>query len=395
MPAGTLGFVGPRLKEAREARGINGVSLAELVGVTRQAISQYETGSSKPSPETLEKIAASLNLPIAFFLTNAPPFDDAPVYFRSLSAATKSARLRERRRLLWHRHIVDFLSTFADLPEPRVPTLDAKAPAEISDEEIEEAAEQTREQWQLAPGPVAHVVDALETHGAIVVRSPLGADSLDAYSTWFGERPHVVLSDDKRSAVRSRYDAAHELGHLVLHRYMSTTTVSTPADVKELERQAHAFAGAFLLPAATFAGDVSIPTLDGFLALKVRWGASVGAMVMRARALSLVDDDQGRRLWVGYSSRGWRRREPYDDELAIEQPRILRAAFDIAKAEIGSVAQLRLTLPYARTDIEQLTSLPPGYLEQEIVAPVRSKITKLRSGHPGIINFPSHPRTNA
>ena len=39
MKLGTPGFVGPRLREAREGRGLTAMSLAELLGITRSAIS--------------------------------------------------------------------------------------------------------------------------------------------------------------------------------------------------------------------------------------------------------------------------------------------------------------------------------------------------------------------
>ena len=49
MSVGTPNFVGERLKEAREARGLTGVALADLVGVKRASISQYELGDASPA----------------------------------------------------------------------------------------------------------------------------------------------------------------------------------------------------------------------------------------------------------------------------------------------------------------------------------------------------------
>ena len=66
MRVGTPGFVGSRLREAREARLLRGNDLAEMVGVTRAAISSFERGHSSPSPTTLDRIAEKLNFKIAF-----------------------------------------------------------------------------------------------------------------------------------------------------------------------------------------------------------------------------------------------------------------------------------------------------------------------------------------
>ena len=74
-------------------------------------------------------------------------------------------------------------------------------------------------------------------------------------------RPLILLSADKDSGYRSRFDLAHEIGHLVLHRHIQRTTDS--ARHKLMEQQAHHFAGEFLLPAETFASEVLVPpTLD-------------------------------------------------------------------------------------------------------------------------------------
>src|SRR4051812_23724210 len=101
MKTRTPNFVGARLREAREARNITGVALAELLDVSRQAISQYESGSVTPHPEVLQQIAAKLRLPSHFFSTPARTKPRRPKFFRSMSSATKSARVRAERRYEW------------------------------------------------------------------------------------------------------------------------------------------------------------------------------------------------------------------------------------------------------------------------------------------------------
>ena len=95
MSTGISRFVGLRLKEAREARGLTVSSLADLIGVTRQAVSQYENGQVAPSANTMSQITRTLNIPLGFFLEPVAP-DEATssVFYRSMSATTKSARAR-------------------------------------------------------------------------------------------------------------------------------------------------------------------------------------------------------------------------------------------------------------------------------------------------------------
>ena len=57
MRSGTPRFVGGRLRQAREARGVSASALAALLGVSRQAVSQYERGPETPSPAVMHRIA--------------------------------------------------------------------------------------------------------------------------------------------------------------------------------------------------------------------------------------------------------------------------------------------------------------------------------------------------
>src|SRR5690349_8107394 len=122
-PHGTPGFEGSRLREAREARGLSAASLAEVVGISRQVISQYEHGQTAPTPDNLYLIAGTLNLPVAFFLQPPRALADRTVFFRSLAAATKGERAKAERRLDWLEDLVKYLETFVEFPAVAFPDL--------------------------------------------------------------------------------------------------------------------------------------------------------------------------------------------------------------------------------------------------------------------------------
>lgn len=368
MKPGTPGFVGARLREAREARGLTATSLAELLGVTRQAVSQYETGSGSPSPETMDKIATMLNLPLLFFCRPVAEEPERTVFYRSMSAATKAARIKAETRINWVRDILVLIEEYVDLPATNLPPLGLPAEiTRISVEQIEEAAAAARRYWGLGNGPIPDVVRLLEKNGVIVARASLDADTLDAFSTWAGDRPVIVLGADKGSAARSRFDAGHELGHLLMHRHVDKKLLVRGSDFKLLEEQAHRFSSAFLLPAQSFSRDVYAPSLDTFRRLKSKWGASIGMMIKRAQSLNLVSDDQARYLWISYSKRGWRTHEPLDDEIPVEQPHLMRASIELM-AGTGALSRTEFAslLPYSHTDIEELAALPHGYLVGDV-----------------------------
>lgn len=61
---------GQRLRELREAVGLSQSKLAELTGVTRNAVSQWEAGETQPSSRRLAKLAKALRVPIDEIMTS-------------------------------------------------------------------------------------------------------------------------------------------------------------------------------------------------------------------------------------------------------------------------------------------------------------------------------------
>ncbi len=365
MRVGTPGFVGARLREAREARGLSGSMLADLLGVTRQAVSQFEIGEKSPTPDTLRRITEVLNLPQPFFLRPAHEDRAGTVFFRSRMSATKGARTKARKRRVWLGEVAAFVAQHIELPPVDFPPCDFPAdPWKITAESIERAATATRRYWGLKDGPISDVSLLLENHGSVLVREPFDEAKLDAYSTWVDGVPYVILNEDKQSAVRSRFDLAHELGHLILHRNVDDVRLEErKADHKLTEAQADLFAGMFLLPRETFTEDFILPTLDALLALKPRWKVSVGAMLMQAKQYDLMSPEQAERLWAAYGRRKWRTREPLDDDLPPERPRVLRLAFELALGEkVFNGDDVLAALALSANDVETLIGLPRGTL---------------------------------
>jgi Zn-dependent peptidase ImmA (M78 family)/DNA-binding XRE family transcriptional regulator len=362
---GTSGFVGERLVEAREARGMSAVTLSELIGISAVTISQYEHGRSTPSPEIMDRIIGKLELPRAFFLRPLAPGYDDPIFYRSLASASKATRIKMRRRLGWLREIAAYLREYLELPKVNFPTLTLPEDiTSLSDEYIDDIALECRRIWGLGDGPLADITLLLENCGAIITRGATDSPAMDAFSRWepVDQTPYIFLGSDKESAVRSRLDAAHELGHIVLHRHLSSRQVGNLAIHRQLERQAFRFGSAFLLPAVSYTSELWAPTLDAFLSLKDRWRVAIGAQLKRCAELGIITDEQERRMWINYRRRGYPP-EPLDDRIPIERPRLLRRSVELL-VESGTRArgQILLDLPFARQDIESLAGLPDGYL---------------------------------
>lgn len=368
MRSGVPGFFPERLVEARAARGLTQVALADLSGRTSSSISRWEAGDQLPEIDALQSVARGLNLPVSFFLNPPAGHGTAPMFARSMAAATKAVRSRVEARLRWAQDISLTLQESVDLPAPTVPRIGAQDFREIRDDDIERMAGECRKAWDLGMGPISDLLLAMENAGIIVVKERVDAGTMDGLSNWSeaDSRPYVFLATDKQTCARSRLDAAHELGHLVLHGALTERSLYDAAAFKEIERQAFYFAGAFLLPAESFGAEVWSPSLSAFLSLKERWKTSVGAMIMRCSNLEIVGDEYKQRLFKHYSTKGWRKREPLDDELEPESPRLLgRSVRLLCDERVYTRSELLDAVRLPANDVESLCSLPVGYMSSE------------------------------
>jgi Zn-dependent peptidase ImmA (M78 family) len=314
----------------------------------------------------LRRLADALNTPEHFFTFAPHPESDDTVYFRSLSSATKTARARAKARFKWRQDIVRYLAEFVEFPRPNLPALSAASdPALLSPDDIEFVAEEARKYWSMGESPIGNVVTLLENQGVIMARDHLGADTLDSLSqiTHADSRPYVVIGIDKGTAVRWRFDAAHELGHLLLHTSLDQRRLSRSEEFRRIEDQAHRFAGAFLLPAAEFAEDFFAASLDALRAVKPKWKTSIGVMIKRARQLHLISEDVERKLWMNYGRHKWRRFEPYDDALPAEEPTLLRHALELLmESRDQTPDDISARVGLSLSDVETLCGLQPGFL---------------------------------
>jgi Zn-dependent peptidase ImmA (M78 family)/DNA-binding XRE family transcriptional regulator len=311
-----------RLRVARQLRKMTRAGLAEELDVSAAAVGQWEAGVVRPKAQTLLEIASVLKFPIAYFATSGlplPDFDTESSFFRSLRKSSQIDREAAMAHAALIAELVEVIERYAKLPSFHIPEYPIEEDATL--EEIDEIAHRIRDDWELDDEPIADVVRALELHGAIVVRLELADEGIDAFS-WPGPtRPVVILDTGKGDKARSRFDCAHELGHLVMHRHRAKA-----AD-RDLEKQAHRFASAFLLPAHQLEAEWPAGRLNWreLLQLKQRWQISLAALLYRARDIGLVAPTTYESA-VKYMSRsGWRKAEP-GDLGPPERPRLLRRA---------------------------------------------------------------------
>jgi len=367
MRTGIVDFQSDRLRQLRIAQGLTQAVLAEKLSCSAGNISKWENGLSYPEIASFKRICDYFKVPEDWLL-ESPIKDqgDTPSFFRSQVSTPKIAWDIAETRLEWLEELSFKLQESLDFPELRIPFYSGDEVGLIDDADIESLAEQCRQEWGIGTGPITNVIQTMESFGVVASRTELGYVKMDGVSRWsmLDDRPYVLLAADKASPIRNRFDAAHELGHLVLHRKISKEQYQQHYNL--IENQAHRFASAFLMPAESFSFEVKWPTLDGLLSLKPRWKVSVAAMIKRCQDLELIDSDATARLWKGRSARGWVKKEPLDDSFEFEQPKLLkRSVMMLIENKILTKASLRKHLGMPEPLLEELVNLPTGYFSDE------------------------------
>jgi Zn-dependent peptidase ImmA (M78 family)/transcriptional regulator with XRE-family HTH domain len=320
-----LTFDPRRLTLARWAAGLTRRALAEQVGLSPASITQYEAGNTTPQPQTVAQIGLALGVPRSYFSGGSGrrrSLGEPRSFFRSMRSTRQWERDQADARAEHVYDVVLHVDQFLHLPEVQVPHLRISS-EHAARQEVEACAMELRRIWEMPAGPVSHVVRLLEVSGAIVARLQSTNPRLDAFSRWFEERPLVLLWDGKDDKGRSRFDAAHELAHLVMHHEPE------PGAVWQ-ERQANAFAAAFLMPAQWILDELPrrAPRLqdwDGLAELRSRWGVSIATLFYRARELGTLTESAFRRSMIRLTDLDLRHHD--GDALgAAEQPSLLAEA---------------------------------------------------------------------
>ncbi|MAQ95564.1 MAG: hypothetical protein CMM84_18815 [Rhodothermaceae bacterium] len=339
-----------RLRAARERAALTGVRLADKVGVTPSAISQFESGAAKPDLDTLVRLSMALAVPTTFFAhrerDTTIPFDAC--HFRArrrVSQRDRRASVRNGEVLL---DVVEALeSRGVGFPQEEVRSFWSVRPPvrDVDDlEAAEAAASALRRHWGMGYGPIPDLVRVLESKGVFVLPLSDAHTDVDAYSAWAGQRPCVMLSMAK-SASRARFDASHELAHLVMHD-------GEDPGSSAVERQADRFAGAFLAPREGFMAECPRRwSLEAFARLKGRWRMSIQALVRRAYDLGALSKTNYQKAFREMSARGMRADEP--GEWEHERPVMVSQALRLLQGRM-SVGDLASEIGLHPGDMEQM-----------------------------------------
>ncbi len=342
-----------RLSLARKRRQLTAKALAEKAGVAVDTISRLENGSNPPDEATVAKLVRALNFPEAFFFDQDPEdIDTGAVSFRGFSKMSA----RERDAAISAGSLGLQLGGWVDqrfnLPKPNLLDLSYETNPEA-------AAHSMRQFWGIGEKPIGNLMGLLETNGVRLFSLSENTASVNAFSFWRDDKPYVFLNNFK-TAESSIFDAAHELGHLVMHKH------GDPKETRSAEREANGFASAFLMPANDVKARVPRRvTIDVLLKAKMRWRVSAMAMAYRLNALGLLSEWQYKSLCIELGKRGYRSSEPVgiERETSSIWRKVLGQLWSEKTTKNDIAADLHLPLDELEGLIWNLAGLPQRPIE--------------------------------
>lgn len=286
-----------RLKLARLRRGLTMTALARMAGISHRMVVEYEKDYClyEPSDATISAFVNALKYPAEFFFgDDIESINPSTVSFRSLkkmTAAQEGAAIGAGQIGLI---VNDYFESRFKLPDLNLIDLRGENP--------EFAARTLREYWNLGSKSISSMVHLLEMNGIRVFSLSENAVEVDAYSFWKDGQAFVYLNNQK-TAERSRFDAAHELGHLVLHKH------GTPQG-KDVEAEANQFASAFLMPKEdVLSVKMQYPSVEAISRIRDNWKVSTFALIYRMKQVGALTTWQYNNLVREASAKGYRTKE--------------------------------------------------------------------------------------
>lgn len=324
-------FNGRVLKELRLLNGLSRAELAQRINLTEQAIWQFESNETKPKLSTKMHLANQFHVDLTYFEQEEESirFDSSVIAFRNADLATRKTIDIQTMYLHKVDSLIDYFESFVIIPNITIHDLsNVVSESYHKGESIEELALYAREKLGISKDN-HDLLYKLERSGIYIVERLINGQA-DAYSAWSKlGRPYIVLGTNK-SSVRRNFDLAHELGHILLHKYKDMNE-----DGDRLEQEANYFASCFLLPKEEFLVKFeervgkrdSNP--DSYILLKSDLNVSIQALEYRAFKLGLLTPKQHSYFYRQIAQKGYKMIEPLDDQIFVKKPSKVKSILDV------------------------------------------------------------------
>lgn len=338
---------------ARESRGYTQVELSNLLNVKQGTISKIENGAIEISEDVEEKLPVVLGYPKAMFYLDKKVIKVEGHYRKKVSLSVKEVKkyIAKMTFTEWH---INKLSDSINLPKPNLPSWDIDI-----DGSPKEAAKFVREYWKIPRGRINDLATILEDNGIVI--APLDLGEMDGLSTYSAEYNIPILYINKnRPADRIRNTLAHETCHYICH---FGKKIPTNKEERNIEREANEFASELLMPENEIRPQLYGLNIEKLGDLKRYWRVSMQSILVKAKNIGVITENQSKYLWTQIGYLGYRTKEPY--EIKPDNITLLKELLEVHINDMG----------YAKEEIAQLLYLTKDDFEHIYYGiPVKPKL---------------------
>lgn len=322
---------------AREYRGITQTQLAKQIeGLSQSNLSKFEKGLNILSDSIVNKIIKKLDFPKEFFYRKYHnPIELS--HYRKRTTINKKAVQEFEQLCRFFSQIVDDMTTSIEWPQYTLKAFDLSEGFTP-----QKCAYHTRKMLGITKDePIEDFFDILESNGIIVFEVETD-EKIDGVSFLSKKGYPIIVINKNFSNDRKRFTLAHELGHLMMHYDYPIPNFRE----NEIEKEANAFAGEFLMPSDQIRNSLYRLRLNDLGGFKRYWLTSMKSIIFRAYELGCINKETYTYYNVEFSRMGYNKKEPY--EVYIDKPMLFENAYKLFENELS----------YSKNDLAETFNLP-------------------------------------
>lgn len=208
--------IGRNILYFRQQQGLTQQQLADVLGINKMAISNYEKGKRQPNIETVKAICKALGISLMQFMAYSEGVELSAGHFQNAGLLTTAQKesIEAQIRYATQRYYDACLCANAPCDRCNLPAEKIALP-----EDLAVAAEYMRSAIGLPKsGPVGNLTHILENNGIIVVLvSPPKRGKFSGYNAISNKGFAIISINSNYDGVQQRYALACELAAMLFH----------------------------------------------------------------------------------------------------------------------------------------------------------------------------------
>ena len=266
-------MIGRNIKYYRLMKGMSQDDLAQRIGLSKMAVSNYEKGKRNPDMTTCQKIARTLDVSLTALLSQ--PRQQLCIQHGASMVKKGAQELIFGKLDRYLERLFNIVSILGAAVLPPSPSIERKPAANN-----EEDGQYLRQILGLSPiGPIGNITDILENCGFIIC--PIDESGFSGNSGTVNGRPYIAVNTTM-PAERQRSTLIHELAHQVF----------IFDDSKDEEKVVDGIAGAFLLPSLDIKRELGLKRKNIMSDLPIiqrEYGIPQPSIVVRAYQTDIIN----------------------------------------------------------------------------------------------------------